>query len=555
MGSDGQFRSFAKFLYTQNPFYLISCGLMIYGLQLATQSYSDLVSRSILLTVSLGGYTLLMGLTSIGVIRFGKVWDDARSILLVTVISELALSTGVDELCNWNWKDGGRILLFGGIFSLAVTEFVLWICRIRLPSWYRLSYYALLLIFFAMPVVLGRAVEERHVRLTNWGAPLFSVLIGSALLLLAPAIRQGRKLVRRNGTPWRWPLFPLSLFAIMIVLACIRAHAIWMSFGYLGAAARFEPFLLLPIALALLVLLVESDVGARAPMRGSIALACAPALLSLGTSRGGLTYLPIQSDLQMYFGSAMTLTLMSIIGFYAYARARRVPYAAHGFAFALLGLGLFGELPTVAVSAGLQHWMITLLAAVTYLLMCLRTWRSDVLWLVFSVVSAVTIMMAGDAYEAQTAGAISAGSLMLLAMLLLGALFATKLATALRQLAAVSLVFAAVWMVAWHVVKSPGSLPAIILLLTCGLTLAYVPIVKRLGWLYVFGIQVICVCVVFAYAGYQEGSFSGANLPIKSGLLCFVIGVAISSLKTGVYQKLMRPITEQTTVSRYQWGL
>jgi hypothetical protein len=555
MGSDGQFRSFAKFLYTQNPFYLISCGLIIYGLQLATQSYPDLISRSILLTVSLGAYTLLMALTSVGVIRLGKVWDDARSILLVMVISQLALSTGVDELCNSNWKEGGRMLLLGGVFSLAITEFVLWSCRIRLPSWYRLSYYALLLVFFAMPAILGRAVEERHVRLTNWGAPLFSVLIGAALLLLAPAIRRGRKLVRRNGTPWRWPLFPLSAFAIIGMLACLRTHAIWMSFGYLGAAARFEPFLLLPIALACLVLLLESDVGSRVPVRGYITMACAPALLSLGTSRGGLTYLPIRSDLQIYCGSAMTVTLLLIIAFYAYAVVRRVPFAGHAFAFALMALGLFAELPEIALNAGLQRWMITLLAAVAYLLMCLRSWRSDVLWLVFSVVSAVTIFMAADAHEAPTAGAISAGSLLLLAMLLLGACFATRLAIVLRQLAAVALVCAAVWMVAWHAVKSPGSLPAILLLLACGLTLAYVPIVKRLGWLYVFGVQVVGLSVVFVYDGYQAGAFSGANLPIKSGLLCFLIGVAISSLKTGVYQKLLRPTAAQKSLSRYQWGL
>ena len=79
--------------------YLISCFLIIYGVQIAAAARGDLFLRSIFLTVSLAAYTLLMTVTGIGVVRIAKVWQDARSILLVVIISQVALSTGLDEYC------------------------------------------------------------------------------------------------------------------------------------------------------------------------------------------------------------------------------------------------------------------------------------------------------------------------------------------------------------------------------------------------------------------------------------------------------------------------
>ncbi len=172
MDGSSQIRSLGRFLYTQNPFYLISCGLIIYGLQVAT-SEGNLHSRSALLAISMAGYTVLMSLVVVAVVRWGKVWQDARSIFLVVIISQLALSIGFDQLCVDRWQAAAQLLLVGYSLCLITTEFVLRCCGIRFPFWYRLTYYSLLLVFFSMPVAAGYSVANNHLVLRA-GPHLFS---------------------------------------------------------------------------------------------------------------------------------------------------------------------------------------------------------------------------------------------------------------------------------------------------------------------------------------------------------------------------------------------
>ena len=288
------FRSLGRFLYTQNPFYLLSCFLVIYGLQATPLLGDDLLSKTLSLAGGLTAYTVLMAITSLGVIRLGKVWEDGRSILLVVVISLVALSTALDELCINQWKIA-TLLATGGFFAtIILSEAVLRGCAIRLPTWYRLSYYSLFAVFFATPVGLGYAVSERYDSVAGWGSVIFSCLVAAALLLLIPAMRGRRVMVRRNGTPWTWPLYPLSAFVVLIVLAGIRSHAIWMSFGFFGETIGFEPFLLLPIAFAILILVAETDAGRRRQTLAMGTLYAAPLMLLCGLGHNEITSLPIQ---------------------------------------------------------------------------------------------------------------------------------------------------------------------------------------------------------------------------------------------------------------------
>ena len=72
-----------NFLYTHNPFYLISCGLILYGLQGLAMRGGDLLSKSLAMAGGISVYTILMIVTCIAVVRWGKVWEDARSIFFV----------------------------------------------------------------------------------------------------------------------------------------------------------------------------------------------------------------------------------------------------------------------------------------------------------------------------------------------------------------------------------------------------------------------------------------------------------------------------------------
>ena len=55
---------------------------------------------------------------------------------------------------------------------------------------------------------------------------------GAGGVLLIPAARRGRAGVARNGSPWRWPLYPWSLFVVMVGALCVRSWSLCVSFHY-----------------------------------------------------------------------------------------------------------------------------------------------------------------------------------------------------------------------------------------------------------------------------------------------------------------------------------
>lgn len=554
-GTSFQFRSLGRFLYTQNPFYLLSCFLVIYGLQAAAFSQGSLVSRSLMLAGGIGAYTLLMALTSIGVIRWGRVWEDGRSILLVVVISLVALSTAIDELCLTAPSTAMALAVVGMAGSLLVTEIVLNGCRIRLSFWYRASYYAMLVVFFASPVLLGRAVAEHHDGLANWGSILFSCGIAAAMLLLVPAIRRGRSSIRHNGTPWQWPLYPLSVFVVLLVLAGIRSHAIWMSFGFFGESLGFEPFLLLPMILALLVLAVESDVHRRLPVWSVGTLYVAPAMLLCGMNQRGATLLPIADDLRMAVGSAMTVTFLSLAIFYVYAALRGVRHSEHALVGTLLTAGGFAQFSEPLRAVGFQSWVFVLLAALVYLLLAIRVWNSDVRWFAFAVLLTATIAMAGVSMGRTQTALMMAGVVLGSSMLVIGWRFDTLFAKFLRQFAAGVLTIGAVVLAAWHWERGPDDQAMWGLLGATSVTLGYFWLTRRFAWAYVFVIQLACLALVVGQLGWQRDTLGGLNLPLHLGLLCFAIGIVITAMKTGIHQRWW-PAGEVTRpFSQFQMGL
>ncbi|TWU48786.1 hypothetical protein Poly51_46900 [Rubripirellula tenax] len=544
-----QLRSLGRFLYTQNPFYLISCFLIIYGLQIAAVANRDLVSRSIMLSGGTIAYALLMAITCVGVVRLCKVWDDARSIFLVVAITLVAFSIGLDELCVVDWNSAAAIMLAGALVTVAVTETLLKACRLSLPSSYRLSFYALMLVFFVSPLVLGKAVAERSATLTNWGAMLFSIAIAAALLVMVPAMRRGADLVRQNGSPWSWPLYPLSLFLILIVLAAIRTHAIWMSFGFIGAPVQFEPLLVLPIAFAVLMLMIEVDATKASPTCATLAMFLAPLMLLGSWSPGRTSHLPFLGDLRETFGSTSTFCMLAVGAFYAYAWLRSVPMANRAVVVSLMGLSVFGTVPAAAYQVGVRPWMFALSATLIVLVVCLRAWRSDQVWTAFIAIATVTIAMAFRSYGQRELGLVIAGGFALVAMMAIGALFATELAEVLRLFAGMGNVIAAGGVAVWHFspdgASGRGWLAMAVLAAAIIATLVYSIVVRRTAWWYVAGIQALCLAGLVGVSTYRSGSLRGANLPIHSGLACFVIGVTITSMKTGVHHRFSRPIDGQ----------
>src|ERR1700748_1746586 len=92
-------RGFFLRLCTANPFYAISAVLVFVGLRASFDvgtATADFPSWSLL--AALAGYTLLLGGMAALLARFGNVWDDIRTLLLLVVLMFLVISVAFDEI-------------------------------------------------------------------------------------------------------------------------------------------------------------------------------------------------------------------------------------------------------------------------------------------------------------------------------------------------------------------------------------------------------------------------------------------------------------------------
>ena len=82
---------------TSNPFYVISALLFLFGLRISFAPQVRDIEVGALMS-GLGGYTLLLAVTALVLVRFGNVWDDVRTVMLLVVLMFLATSVTFDEL-------------------------------------------------------------------------------------------------------------------------------------------------------------------------------------------------------------------------------------------------------------------------------------------------------------------------------------------------------------------------------------------------------------------------------------------------------------------------
>src|SRR4029077_14040010 len=130
----------ARRLSTNNPFYVLSAGLFLAGLWVSFGAQSEAVETWALMS-GLAGYTLLLAVTACLLIRFGNVWDDARTILLLVVLMFLATSVTFDEVLVVDPVRGFVCYLGGFLFAIVVSEAVLRGIRLTLPALFRMPYY------------------------------------------------------------------------------------------------------------------------------------------------------------------------------------------------------------------------------------------------------------------------------------------------------------------------------------------------------------------------------------------------------------------------------
>ncbi len=338
-------RGFARFLYSSNPFYIVSADLVFVGLRISFGPGGP-ASYSWALAIGLATYTLLLATTACFLIRVGKLWDDLRSLLLVIVMMFLAMAMSFDDTMAADSRRGTLGYLAGFAFAVVVSEALLRTIELRLAGWYRAAYYAILALVFLYPIALAPVLGEPESPRLQWALFSFSPLAGLVLLLLVPAARGGAGYVAKNGSPWRWPLYPWSLFFVMAGGICVRCYSLCVSFHFVGGSRTiYAPYFLVPIGLAIALIWLEIGIAAR--RRGVMIVASMLPLALAFMATTGFRYEPVYLHFLDLFratlgGSPAFLALAAAAAFHAYAAARKVPLAWELLAVDLIGLAVVG---------------------------------------------------------------------------------------------------------------------------------------------------------------------------------------------------------------------
>ncbi|MBC8113660.1 MAG: hypothetical protein H7062_04740, partial [Candidatus Saccharimonas sp.] len=400
--------SLVRWLWTHNPFYFISALLMLYAVRAGYGEQNIGTINCWLMMGVLAGYTLVLSAIGVLIVRYGKVWEDARSILLLLLLLFLAVSVSADDLfVKMESSSGGAALLgFGFLFSVAVMLLTLRGAGIRLGAAYLVPFVLFLALFYVMPWWCSPELNPRHEpKKVDW--MLFLIPQAAALLCLTllPAVRLGRAYTANNGTPWPWPWFPWTAFGMIVTAMALRSYALTLTFSPTGMIwvspdSRFgivldtiwRPYFLVPFALANLVLILEAGlVSGNARLVRRALLAVPGVMLMAWPWYQTGVMLDFLTRLTVTVASPVWLAVWLMVLFYGWALLRRAAGAEIGLLgssllFSVIGpqtiglstLAVVNPLPLLGVSVifavmGLRRRSsaITMTAA---LLMTLSVW-------------------------------------------------------------------------------------------------------------------------------------------------------------------------------------
>ena len=362
-----------RFLYNHNPFYVISAGFLLYGVKLVFRPGEVEYVDPWHLLMALSCVTLAMASAAFGIVRFGKVWEDARSIILVLLLMFLAISVSFDEILNQQAWDAFRLLLTGFLFSVAVSEGLMLGLGIRLHWTYQVPYYLLLLLFFGYPVYVSPEFCEKLNTIVQWRIAMFPVIAGAITLSLIPAVRRGRQLCEDNGTPWKWPLFPWCLFGFMGLAVCFRSWSLSVSFdtGRIRTSIRemdaaFGLYLLAPFFLSVLFVILEVALVEGSAKLKRFVLWAAPVVViisipELWPNSHQETYQRFLASFIREVGSPIFLALLGLTAFYAIAWLRGIRLAENGFVAMCVAAMFVGPRSAGFSVETIQSWPLVVL--------------------------------------------------------------------------------------------------------------------------------------------------------------------------------------------------
>lgn len=564
---------FVRLIVFHNPFYLISTCLFVYGLKLLFRpGSSDILFQPGTvgyippwhLMLSLSAVTLLMAVTAVGIIRYGRVWEDARSLMLIVLLMFLAIAVSFDEIATLVTDQSQSLtsaLLLGGaqaVFMLFVTEMMIHGMQIRLSWLYRGPLYLLLLLMLGWPLLLVPDASLLNSGQTRWAIAAFPTVAGLLTLLLLPAIRQGAALCNNNGTPWRWPLVPWTAFVFVALAICFRAYSLTISFDAPSLQSSFWDtsfglYFLVPFALAVLVLLLEIGIVERIQKLQNFTLLAAPVLL-LVSYPWLVPWMQLNSyaifvyEVTNSIGSPVFLTLIALVVFYGWAWWRGVLHADLGAIAMLLlavfiGPGFAGQRIWSLEDSGFHPWPLLALGPVLVAVGIQRRSSRETFVGLLCLALAAGFSTAGTPLADYPA--LTTYHLGLAALYLTGAFFRDEFAEQLRYAGAPFLTLSSLGALVWYWQDSNGLLSA----------LSYAGGLTVFAWLYgqllresLYTIVAVLHVSLATVGSSIWGIHAFFQLPMPRGLrhvilagLCFVLALGISLLKGSRSQLTGRP--------------
>jgi hypothetical protein len=544
-------------LYNHNPFYVLSAALVLFGINALFQDHDALAHPNALSFDSwfqlglIAGYALLLAATGILIVRLGSVWDDARTILLTIVLLFVAMSVGFDKLVLTSAATFYQVLSVGLVFAIGLSEVVLRGLRIRLPILFRGPFYLFLGLFFLYPIVLSHLLDgagpsdpRGMLERTLWGIFLFPSVTAVATLTLLPAVWRGPQYVTENGTPWRWPLFPWSLFVILAVAIMLRSYYFTISFHpFPGPTSAFGVYFLIPLLASICLILFElgRSVG-RIFIEHLALLAPLPLLwLALPGRHHAPAFEQVLEIVMARIGSPVLLCWWCLVALYLFAWLRGNRLAESGLGVLLVAGSVLGPATVDARSFQFPAVAPLLMASAFFAWVALRRTSSSFRWLVAASSAIGTSTVALWETPFVTLGGVGPLHLFMAAVLLIGFAFDDGFARVCRRIGSVMLVvFSAASVGAFHW----GEFPTVVvlahgyvLLLASWLSWQHwrtrsdltVAVIVSCMWLTEFGILVMNVLLRLANPM--------GVLAMVGGTLSFLIAFAISLGKAGVWRR------------------
>ena len=528
-----------RFIWAVNPFYLLSALCVVAGLRSLFPTIES-ANYAWILVASVASYISLLAVTVIVIVRFGGVWDDARSILLLIVFLLASLSLGFDELLLSSFGEALAPLAAAAGFVVVVCEGLLMALRLRFPWRYRLPFYSLLAVTYATPVVLAQVAQSGEAASVEYGVLASSVAVAVALLTALPSVRGAAISLGDRGSPWRWPWYPWAALVVVSVAAMARILIVRYAFGARDLG-------LLPLVLPLLawsVLLTE--VGFRGRSLGQRAAGVCGVLLPLVTVSlvlielaGGVHVQAPSWSIASVGIAAPFLSLLATSAVLLHALWRRSSGAEHALV-AVISVTAFVGLETRGMDSLVLHgWWLTALGAVV-LVRALRF--SDSL----RHFAGASLLLLGISIECRDAGFLVYSAIIpthagLAITITLGWLFQDPLGRCLRRLSVLGIVFLALsavlqsWIPAedripiWLALLDSANLAVVAYMMSC-LTL------KRSYFWLGTALAVLTLSNALAHWLDRGKSLSSGEIALAAGLGFFIAGVLTSAHKAGWWQ-------------------